>query len=195
MPKVTKYSSVELQLCHELQQIYIWLYGKGSMGWSSTILRCVQKSYQGHMKVKLDKKLQKISILCLPTCFMCELGVIMTVFESFRVNDHFSRCLKWFGGQLGVISPSGFLLRFCCAIQNHEITIKRIEGQLIKDCCIYSTCPYTAVQSQKAVSDYFTSDHILPFRFVGQYRPTTHTCLDWYRLGGGGGYIYADFMK
>ena len=31
------------------------------------------------------------------------------------------------------------------------------QGQLIKDSCIYSTCPYTAVQSQKAVSDYFTS--------------------------------------
>ena len=63
-------------------------------------------------------------------------------------------------GQLGVISPSGFLLQFCCAIQKHEITIKMFQGQLIKASCIYSTCPYTAVQSQKAVSDYFTSKHI-----------------------------------
>ena len=58
MPKVTKYSSVEL--CLELQQIYKWLCGKGNTGWSSTILRwcakVIPRSYQGHIKVKLDKK-------------------------------------------------------------------------------------------------------------------------------------------
>ena len=37
----------------------------------------MQRSFQGHIKVKLDKKCEKIYfILCLPTLFMRELSVI-----------------------------------------------------------------------------------------------------------------------
>ena len=51
--------------------------------------------------------------------------------------------------------PSPVLLCNTKARHHHQ----NVLGQLIKDSCIYFTCPYTAVQSQKAVSDYFTSKH------------------------------------
>ena len=52
--------------------------------------------------------------------------------------------------------PSPALLCNTKARNHHQNVLRAIN----KDSCIYSTCPYTAVQSQKAVSDYFTSKHI-----------------------------------
>ena len=68
------------------------------MGWSSPILRwcakVIPRSYQGHIKVKLDKKYKK-KVLCLPTLCMRELSdIYMTVVGSFRVKHYFRKCFK-----------------------------------------------------------------------------------------------------
>ena len=64
MPKVTKYSSVELQLCLEEQQMYIYdCVERVTRVKRSTVLRwrakVMPRLCQGHMKVKLDKNTKK----------------------------------------------------------------------------------------------------------------------------------------
>ena len=52
----------------------------GGTGWGCTFLglnaKVMLRSCQGHMKVNLDKKIQQIAILCLPTWFIREQSLI-----------------------------------------------------------------------------------------------------------------------
>ena len=74
--------------------------GKGNTGWSSTILRwcakVIPRSYQGHIKVKLDKKYEKYRFM--PSNFIyawAKWYIYMTVVGSFRVKHYFRKSVSY----------------------------------------------------------------------------------------------------
>ena len=78
-----------------------------SLQWGTLNAKVMPRSWQGHMKVNLNKKYKKYH-LCLPTWFMRELSVIYDCSWIIQGQAPFQKVLRYPRSTLVVIAPSDF---------------------------------------------------------------------------------------